>query len=62
MHNNKEPHVLEREKYRQLRGNKVGLKRVCYKLQTFWHSESSTRLLFRCNRTETLTQINLKAI
>ena len=62
MHNNKEFHVLEREEYRQLKGTEVDLMRVTCKLQTFWYSGSSFRLLFRCNRTKTLRQIDSKAI
>ena len=62
MHNNKEFHVLEREEYRQLKGTEVDLMRVSCKLQTLWYSGSSFRLLFRCNRTKTVRQIDSKAI
>ena len=61
MRNNKEFHVLEREE-NQLGGIEVYLMRVSCKLPTFWHSGSSTRLLFRCYSTKTLTQIQLTAI
>ena len=62
MHKNKEFHGQEREEHCQLRGIEVDLMRVSCKLQAFWHSKSSTKLLFRCNRTNTLTQIDLIAI
>ena len=62
IHNTKEFHALERKKYRQLGGIKVDLKRVSYKLQSFWYLGSSSRLLFRCNLTKPLTQIDFTAV
>ena len=59
MHNDKKFHVVEREEYRQRRGIEVDLMQVSCKLQTFWHSGSTTRILFR--RTETLTQTDFTA-
>ena len=61
MHNSKEFHVLEREKYRQLKGTEVDLMRVTCKLQTFWYSGSSFRPLFRCNRTKTFKTNRLES-
>ena len=62
MQNNKGFHALEREKYRQLGGIRVDLKRVSCKLQTFWYLGSSSKFLFRCNVTKTLTQIDFTAV